>query len=104
MNTGKRMVCGMTIDHYCFCNGLEDEYPSIEERKRLLERKVKELDQSEWKRWVPVLGLYRILKDIHTFDSMLLMEIRSAGYNVANIIYNFGAAAALGAGLYQAIK
>jgi len=46
------------------------------------------LNKTEYQRWIPIFGFYRMAKDIFEGDSKLLFEIHSDKYNITNIIYN----------------
>ncbi|GAJ20108.1 unnamed protein product, partial [marine sediment metagenome] len=48
------------------------------------------LKKSEWQRWMPILGVYRLIKD-HTAnsgnDGKILCRLHSKTYETANSIY-----------------
>ena len=62
------------------------------------------LRKSEWQRWAPGIGVYRLIKD-HIVDSgkdgNLLCTLHSKTYETANSIYNIVQGFAIaGAGIY----
>jgi hypothetical protein len=78
-----------TIDQFCFYSGRNPEQELTRPQKRtIVEERVQSLIKTDWQRWTPFLGFYRMLKDIITRDSILLTEMRPLGYTVANIAYN----------------
>jgi len=94
---GDQRVCGMTIDDFCFCTGKDPERELTGPQKLdIVKERMQELNRTEWQRWTPVLGLYRILKDCLTKNNSLLTEMHSTSYNVANIAYNVSTLAGSG--------
>jgi len=75
-----------------------------EQRRKIVDERVVELNQTEWQRWVPLVGFGRMLVDLVKGDDVLLKEIRTNCYNVANISYNVVATIGIGAGLLNYIN
>src|SRR3989344_5650359 len=81
-------VCGSTIDTYFILTGRDKQQNlSTEEKEKLVQNRIKQLDKTEWQRWTPLLGMYRLITDIVRNDSLLLTEMRSANYTCLNIVY-----------------
>lgn len=99
-----REISDITINLYCFYSDKDPESDlSIEERRAIVEERIKHLDNTEWQRWVPFVGLYRTLHDSVNDDSRLLNNIHSPRYNGINIIYNVATATAILGGVLNSL-
>jgi hypothetical protein len=89
VRVGNKRVSGYTTGEYCFNTqknyGLELD---DSQKKSIVEKRVKKLNDTEWQRWTPGLGFFRVIKDTVNSDSDLLLEMYPISYTVANIAYN----------------
>ena len=82
-------ISNSTIDAYCFLTGIDPELnlPKSDKLKIVKER-VEHLNKTEWQRWVPGVGFYRLTKDLINRDYILLLGMHSNNYDIANTVYN----------------
>ena len=78
-----------TVEDYVFSSRRDPSHEMpFPEKLKVTEARVARLEETEWQRWIPLLGTYRFFRDLINQDCVLLREVKPISYNVANIVYN----------------
>lgn len=86
---GNQRVCSETVDDYCDSTGCGSGGRLAEKTKKdIVERKMRELSSKEWKRWVPITGTFRSIKDLSNGNNLLLDEMYSKMHNTVAVLWN----------------